>query len=389
MGKSNYDYIIIIHRLWTQGIRKRGGVDKILDYLSYQGKKILLIEHPLEGLAEETTLENYLSVISKIDKRGYHEIEKVNTRRGNTILSWMFEILFNYKVITKYVCNKPVFVSSDPLNSLTGIVFFWKFVKKYFHCVDYSENRFNGKLLNYIYQVIYNLTFISFDLIGVVSLRTKSAMIKKGCSDNKIFYIPNSPMFVKHNIPKDRDAIIAYSSRGIMEKYNYTLALEILRKVKKINPNVKMYLIGGTEQDPDYVNKIRNLIDKYELGRNIEFTGYLEQDKLNNILLKSKIGFCFYSESVKYHTFYGDSLKIREYALYGIPTISDGNSATDEEMAENEAGIVITNAKEGCDSVVHLLTDRDEYSRLSNNCIKWSKRMDKNLILRQLMYKLN
>ena len=52
MQKINCDMVAIVHRFFSEGKRKRGGFDKILDHFSAQGKTILLIEHPLTALKE-------------------------------------------------------------------------------------------------------------------------------------------------------------------------------------------------------------------------------------------------------------------------------------------------------------------------------------------------
>lgn len=388
MEKIDCDIVVIIHRIFTEGKRKLGGVDKIIDFFSQQNKTVLLIEHPLKGLLESND-QSWNGVIISIFKNGtIKELERIKTKKNNIIMDWLNEVDFNISYIKRKIRGRPVLISSDPLNSIPGLLYGAKFVKRYYHCVDYSKKRFDNFFLNLSYMFILRAALKFYDYVGVNSLRTKKEIENLGCATKKIILIPNSPVFKKINIDKKDRHTLVYSSGAVIDKYNYEFLVKILFEVKKYFPDIKLYAIGGIEQDPKYVNKIKSQIKDCQLNSNVIFTGFITQKELELYLIRAKVGISFYSKKTQYYTYFGDSLKIREYALYGIPTISDGNCATDEEMERVGAGFTIRNANDAVQKIKSLLKDDKLYANYQNNCVEWAKKTDKSAILHNLFTKL-
>lgn len=382
----NCDYMVVIHRLWTDGKRKRGGLDKVIDFLVEKKKKILLIEHPLEGLAEEPTLENYQTIITQVSQDGFHEIFRKNIRKHSPSISWIYEVWFNSKII-RSLKKKPIYISSDPLNNLSAIFNPTHLKFKYFHCVDYSENRFSNPILNFIYHWIQIRSFTVFDVIGVVSQKTRARFVDLGCSANKLFLVPNSPPFIKMGKLKKTAFTVLFQCRGIIKKYNIDIAVEIIKGLKPKFPKIKLLLAGSTNLDKKYVNEIQTKIKKYHLENNVIFLGFMAPSEFEKYLKSSQLGLSFNSKSIDYYAKYGDSIKIREYALYGIPTISDDSNSTAFEMVDHGAGIIVTTSKQGVVEIESILNNKLLYQGLSNHAIDWAKKMDKNKILERL-YKI-
>jgi glycosyltransferase involved in cell wall biosynthesis len=388
MGKINCDIVVITHRIWTDGKRKRGGLDKVVDHFISRNKKVLIIEHPLEGLKEMKNIENRLSLVTFWENGAPKELFRKDIRSGNKIASWTKEVIFNDRFLKKRVNKGAVLFSSDPLNNLTGIFLRNYFSRRYFHCVDFSYNRFGNLVLNWIYKTIFKLTFRMFDLIGVVSILTQKEIIKNGCLPGKLLYIPNSPEFKDIDLSQEESLSLISAGGAIIKKYDCDKIIDILNKLKKVFPSIKLYFIGGLQEDPIYVDEIKKKIKQLKLEENIDFTGFLNPEELEKYLIKSSIGFSFYAKNVQYYTKFGDSLKMREYAMYGIPTISDGNSATDEEMQDAGAGFIIKSDEEAAEKIAKLINDRELYIRIQKNCIDWAKINDKSALLKTLEDKL-
>lgn len=385
---NDYAFVVIVHRLFINGIRKLGGLDKIINFLSNKGK-ILLIEHPLFGLNENPLdVGRSDTIISEFYKGKTKELNRTRIPISNKPLRWSCEVIFNVFFL-RNIKNKPIFISSDPLNGLSGVVLGFKFSKKYYHCVDYSNRRFNNRLLRFIYTRLLRINLRLYDLISVVSLKTREEIIKIGTKAEKILYIPNSPPFKKIDATKKEQFSLICTGGAIVEKYNYPFALDIIEKLKKNNPKVKLYAIGDQNWNREYFFKIKRLIKEKKLSDNVLFTGFLDSNTLENYLLKSQIGISFYSPQVQYYTVFGDSLKIREYALYGIPTISDGNSATDEEMKRKGAGIIVKTVEQAVEAISNYFNNHSDYEIAQENCIAWANKMDKNKILQNLYKLLN
>ena len=386
---KSFDVVFIVHRIFNGDKRKLGGADRIMEFLSFEGKDILLIEHPLTGLKEADTQKWNYALVSRIKNGGITQIEKVPLINLPVPFKWVVEVAFNVYYIRQNISGKPVLMASDPLNSLAGFFLFNKFSKKYFHCIDYSDKRFDNLFLNLFYNLILRISFRSSDYIGVVSQRIEDR-IKSfyKVPQKKILYIPNSPVFRRIDLKGKEPNSIICTGGAIIKKYDYEKILEIMKLMRRKLSNVVLYALGTTVEDRDYFEKVKSLAKKYKVLDNIVFTEFLDKKETENYLKKAMIGLSFYSRDTSYYTYYGDSLKIREYALFGIPTVSDGNSATDLEMEENNAGFIVEDEVAAAEKIQRLFEDKALYSKMQGSCVLWAKKMDKAKILKDLEGKL-
>jgi len=387
MAKINCDIVAIVHRHFSEGKRKRGGFDKILDYFSAQGKTILLIEHPLTALRDGKN--NCHQVIISLIKDGkLEELEAKEIKSRVNVFNWISEVIFNVKYLRNMVGDKVLFAAVDPLNGLTGIICHHNFAKMYYHCIDYSTRRFDNYFLNKIYRFLLWLNLRKFDIIGVVSLRIKKELEKITNCSEKIIYLPNSPIFKEVDLTKKNKPVLICTGGAIIPKYNYEFIIDLVAELKLDFPTIKLYAIGALDERPDYVQKLQGRIEKLFLKENVIFTGFLSPDQLENFLIESKIGLSFYDANSAYYMYYGDPLKIREYALYGIPTITDGNSAADEEMVLEGAGFIVKSLAEAKDKILSLLDNDEIYKCYQQSCLVWARKNDKLKLLNNLYQKL-
>jgi len=388
MKKNSFDIVAVVHRLWIDGHRKTGGLDIYLNYCSSQGKRILLIEHPLTGLKENISSGDNRTHISIIEKGKTIPITQINLHHSSNTLSWICEIFLNFMYISTHVNKGATFFASDVLNAFSGVLLVHHFRRTYLHCVDYSENRFSHKILNYIYSVLFKIAFRFYDVIGVVSQKTKEKFILDGCPESKLIYVPNSQNFVKKNLSKKESYSLLSMGGTVSEKYRYMDIIEIIRELKRWYPNVKLYIAGGIEQDRVYVNKLKAKIRNFHLSKNVKFCGFLNREDLEKILNRSMIGLSFYSRSVEYYMKYADPLKIREYALYGIPTVSDGRTSIENELVGEGVGVTVKNKQQSVLVIRRLFDDNLLYKQYQRKCIEWSKRNDKKIIFTNLTNKI-
>jgi glycosyltransferase involved in cell wall biosynthesis len=377
---NNIDIVCIVHRIWLDGKRKTGGLDKVMSFLvEEKGKRILLIEHPLYNFGD--------TVISVYSKDGYREIQRANTRCRVKPFAWIREILFSLRILRK-TKNAKIFMATDPLSALAGLLaplaVRRSFRKKYYHAVDYSENRFNNPVLNFIYYSLLKLSLSRSDIIGVVSQATRERFIAHGCPQDKTFFIPNSPVFREIDISRKEPNSLIYTGGGVIDKYDYDSVVEVVAKLRERFPDVTLYVVGSQHEDEAYVGRIKAKIARYGIERNVHFTGFLNSDELEQYLQKAMVGLSYYATHVQYYTKLGDSLKMREYALYGIPTIGDGNSATDVEMSDAGAGFIVSSIDEAAKQIKYLFDNPDTYSKFQKNCLVWAKKNDKTILLKEV-----
>jgi len=380
INNIDFDILTIVHRIWIEGKKKQGGLDKILDYYAKQKKKrILLAEHPYYNQGELT--------LTLRAPQG----EKIILKRGLTNvpawINWVKEAKFNLRLARKITGPKILF-SADPLSALPGL---WpgnkKFAFRYFHCVDYADRRFRNPILNFIYHFLLKKILRDFDLIGAVSEKTKEKFSALGCPAEKIFLTPNSPPFAKIDLTGKEENSIVCMGGDVIGKYRYEDVVEIVKMVQKKIPQIKCYIIGGLQYQ-DYARKIQSEIKTYGLENNFIFTGYLQSEQIETILKKAKIGISFYAEEERYYMKYGDPLKIREYALYGIPALTDGKTALDLEVEKKQVGFIVKNNAEAEQKIILLLNNDQIYQKFSRNAVSWAEKNDKQKILDCLYQKI-
>lgn len=378
------DIILVVHRIWFDGKRKTGGLDKVTAFLANEkNKKILLIEHPLYNFGP--------SRVSLYSKDGIKEIGQENTRGRLKFISWIREIIFNLEIMKKCPGAK-IFAAGDPLSAFPATLGIsgHNFRKKYYHSVDYSNKRFRNFVFNWIYFLMLRRALKKFDIISVVSRKTREKFINFGCPKRKIFFNPNSPVFRHIEIPERNEPAVISTGGSVISKYRYGDVVEIAVRVKKEFTDVKFYIVGNLDEDKEYVDALKGKIKNKGLEDNFIFTGFLpaEGPELESYFKKSKVGLAFYSQEAGDYIYFGDSLKIREYALYGIPTITDGKIAPYKELAEGEIGFMIDTNQEAVEKILFLLKNKEAFQKTSDNCIKWAKENDKAKILERLYQKI-
>lgn len=370
------DYLVIIHRLFIDKMPKKGGVDIIIDYLIDNGNTISLVEHPLES--------NGRSIFTIRDsKNGVDTVAKRIPRLLEILVTVIF-ILRNFRFI-------PYCIAVDPLNALSAIIL--KKIKKvgmvYFHCIDYSPQRFKNRILNMVYHGIYQFALNRADVCGVVSRR----MLQDFHADlrDKMYFIPNSPVFKERSIDlgtRNKHCAVIMSGR-IDEKTNYENIINVLVRLKVYYPNIEFKIIAKTE-DNIYERSLKEYIKDVGFDGQVSFLGFFPNPSdLEGILANCGVGLTSYSfDKAGYHTEYGDSLKIREYASYGLPIVADNICDTAFEAQENKCGFVVNNEAELENALRILWEDDNTYRDYANNALQWARRIDKRQILDGLISRI-
>lgn len=377
------DGVVFVHRSIFEGKYKKGGVDFVLDFFIEKGKKFLLIESPLEYSLVGRTEVSYLN------SSGVHRITGFKTALNFTPLNWVAEIMVFIYVSLRYGSKGSVCVASDPLAALGGV-----FLKKmnyfsflYFHLTDYSEKRFANSFLNFVYQTVFEIAIRNADLVGCVS--SASLGLVEGLGAKAATFVPNSRDFeadTQNRVPiseRERFSLIT-TSAFVGERYRIYDLVEVIASLKKKFPKIKLRIVGGLELEEEYLNKIKNLIDAEDLGENVEFVGFVSKEECTRLSAKSWLGVALFDEEQSFRK-YGDSLRIREYASLGLPTITDSNAASStKDVRKYKVGVVTRSHKSIQKAITKLFEDETYYNKISENALNWAKKFDKCKIVKDL-----
>lgn len=375
------DCLVIIHRIFIDNKPKKGGVDIIIDFLLDNGNRVCLVEHPLEYAGNSVI--SYKSDI----------IKKINVIPRDIPFRWIAEILFTTYFILKNFKPIPFCIAVDPLNVLQALILkrFKRIDKIYFHCVDYSKKRFKNFFLNNIYHYIYCFALNRSDICGAVSKRMMGQFSKIIKDENNLFWIPNTPVFKERNIDfkkRNKYSVVTMSGR-VDDKINYKNIINVLARLKKDFSEIEFKIIAKIE-DEKYAEELKTYIQNAGLDERVSFLGFFPNpSELEEILINCGVGITSYSfERVGYYMEYADSLKIREFASYGIPIVADSICDTGFEAEENKCGFV-ADSEEEVEGALRFLWSNDRlYQEYCKNALEWARCNDKKRILEELIKKI-
>lgn len=372
--------LAIVHRVYIDKLIKPGGLDRFFSFLQEKGNDLILtVEHPLI-FSGETVLRSISKNKTKVKKR----IELPFSFFPSARLS--SEFVFNIFYVISKKLFFDVIICADPFNTFSGYIL--KKLKRgkllIFHSADYSDRRFDNRILNGIYQFFYKLALKKADLVFTVSTR-----MHQKCQDllangniKKVIYFPNSPEFSKtpkRNKNKKHIRTIVLVGH-LIEGLNYEIVLEAIADIKKECPKIQLKIIG----QGDGIKVINELKAKLGIEKNVFFLGSLKQDETLKQIAQSDIGLACYTNQAVWN-FYRDSMKIREYAACGLPAIADNTTGTALDAHQNRCCLLFDNKESLKSHISSLLNNESYYKKVSENALAWAKNNDSKLIYENVL----
>ncbi|KAF2955658.1 GT4 family glycosyltransferase PelF [Marinitoga sp. 38H-ov] len=169
----------------------------------------------------------------------------------------------------------------------------------------------------------------------ITTLFSKNQMFEKEfCEDTeKMSVIPNGidyDRFSKLEYRKEKNPYIVGLVGRVVEIKDIKTAIKAAKVVKEKIDNFKLYIIGPTDEEPEYFQECKEMIEIFKLEDTIEFTGKVNvldyYPKLNVLLLSSV------SE--------GQPLVILEAFAAGIPVVTTDVGACSEMIYGSEEDII-------------------------------------------------
>jgi len=139
---------------------------------------------------------------------------------------------------------------------------------------------------------------------------------------------------------------------------NVEVLIRALVKIKKIEPKIKLIIIGGGP----HINVLKNLTDEYGLEHNIEFRGFVtEKEKMRIISESNSLLFPSLCE--------GFGLVILEAFSQAKPVLVSNLRPMSEIVEHKNTGYVIDpqNETKWADHILNLIKNPDESKRMGNN----------------------
>jgi glycosyltransferase involved in cell wall biosynthesis len=223
------------------------------------------------------------------------------------------------------------------------------------------------------------------DCTIVHTRQQREFLIQQGVSPDKISIIPHG--IAPCRLPENQtDVLRRFDVEGkrfltiigfISPRKGYGLVLEILAHL----PNDVILVIAGgfrTEQDAEYGNILRTLIEKYCVNERVIITGYVKPDELHTIVSASSIVLAPFSSISG-----SGSLSIA-FAL-GKPVIAS-NLDSVAEINESSKSILLFengNSRDLLDKIILLLTDKILSEKLGAAALHYAAKNSMYLIAEQ------
>lgn len=277
-------------------------------------------------------------------------------------------ILEFYLILKVSLKTKPeIVIAIDPLNAFAGV-----FLKKIgiinklvFFTVDYADDRFLNKFVNFIYHYLDRVCCFNANYVWNVSTRILKKRIKLGIPKDKLMLLPNSPdsNAIKPGPVKLKHVNWILLISGTTHSNTFDVSFKsFLRTVRRF-PKSKMIIVSGDVLKSDLEEKIKKL----GITDNIEMIGPQSHDKLIGLMQKCGIGLALYTSDYSW-TEYGDSMKAREYLATGMPVIITDNVSTSDDITKYNAGYAVKlNIREISSSMIKLLSNKTLYKKMSQN----------------------
>lgn len=377
-----YKIVIVAHESST------GPPQELRDFLfSKKVKFIQFIAHPLIYLKEH--YKDSSRYTSYKDGKVIKRYTAFHWRIPEALL-YIKDVL--YTVIWGLQAKEPfdIYFGADPLNAFSGILLrtLGKVKKVVYYNIDYTPQRFENPLLNYIYHLIDKICCYTADANWIGTERTTLARSANGVSKERtknIIVVRDGTHSLKTSvrdseINKNTIVYVGY----VLEKQGIDLVLDSLPEIKKEIPGIKFIVIG---KGP-YLPVLEEKVQKLKLGDIVEFRGFVKSDKeVQDIVKNCGIGVAPYVEDKNSFTYYSTSGKPVLYLGSGIPVVLTEVPEIAKEIHEKKAGIMINyNKKKFVQAVLTILRDKKEFNEYRENARVFGKELDWSDIFEKSVY---
>ncbi len=288
--------------LISHGNAISGAIDRFEDYLLYLDHEVFKLQHPLD---------NYSNQYTQLTKN--HESLKRHPRHQLSLFNYIIDTVLSLKTV--FAVSPDLIVGANNIDSFAAIFankVLFRHTPVIFFASDYSENRFNNKLLDKIYSAVEKQVDRRANLVISNTHRAEKKRIEFGLSQKRSLVIPNGVSIMNPTFPK----------KNINKKAFFY--------VGTLNPGhglfdfIRMYVDGiasltviGEGADS---SKLASFCNQHA----VKFTNHGRQSQsfVHKLLRKFEgLGLAPYTSAERY-IYFCSPMKISEYIAYGVPVVT-------------------------------------------------------------------
>ena len=230
---------------------------------------------------------------------------------------------------------------------------------------------------------------MSANKVIVVTKHAKKELLSRvNINEQKVIVYPNTVRKdfyenkpIDKNLEKKylKDFVIIYVGNTSKRRGLLTV-IKSLKNIHKLIPNIKLIILGKSSFD----SEIKRKINEYDVGKLVDFIGWVKEDKIPNYLSISKLGLSPLHKNIHHDTTYAN--KIFQYISFGCPIVSSDVTAQSELVKKYNIGVVFKdrNVTDFSNKVIELYKEKSMFNKLKNNCLFSIEKLNNSIISDQL-----
>lgn len=353
----------------------QGPMDKLETYFRKKKSTITLVQFPL-SLSDDLPI--------KITTTAESKTFKLPSKLQYVLEGIAAAMTYQFQFVNK---NKhDLAVCGDPLAFLHIFMFKWiyKVEKMVYFNVDFSEHRYNNKMLNSIYQAVNKFAYKNSDYFFYLNKDILSFIDPLKKHTYKTFLVTHwiNQSAINHSAKKIPNSFIFAGNLGYAVEFSQLL--NALKQLKDENIPFIMDIYGSGPQESELAEKIKEL----DLQTSVKLQGVLDNKTLvTKIFPQYNIGLCPYilqgTGSHPDHMFKVSELttKLVEYIAAGLPIVTTRLSFAFDKIEKNKFGFLVKSEKDWYNAVKKLLSDKKIYELYAGNAYAFASHYDEEAIL--------
>ncbi|MFA6533794.1 MAG: glycosyltransferase [Patescibacteria group bacterium] len=370
--KPRFSQVAIVHHSYTPtGLVE----EELLNYLKDKTASIYYLTHPFktarDGVLSNSTVKLYQNGELKKTVIGWRACLRRQVA-GPEVLFFVRDFFFTLYYFIFRAPKVELFFGVDNLNALAGIVLrkLGRVKKVVYYVIDYVPERFQNRLLNYIYCSIEMYCAKNADWTwnlaeAMIKERLDKGFPTKSLKKQLVVPVGCHPV-VSSGFPPMELLIKKVVFLGILSpEQGIERLINLWPQVATAVPETRLVIIGSGPLRESLTAKVAAL----GLVSQIEFKGFIkENQEVDQILATCYFGIAPYvieRDSFKQFT---DPGKIKTYLGASLPVIMTNISPIAQVIRDRRAGLVVAESEIGLiEAIKKLLTDGAFYRELKTN----------------------
>jgi len=230
------------------------------------------------------------------------------------------------------------------------------------------EKMINGKTLRSASNVLVSNN-------STLDVITKEYNVAK----EKISIVPNGVDLSKFNISKQKNPKKIVFAGAMYYHRGLDLLLNAIPKIVKIIPDSKFLLIGSGDE----LEKLKVMVSKNNLENNVEFTGWINRDKIPENIADASVGIG--PLRLTDVTSRALPIKVLEYMAVSLPIIAQKGTLPDDVLVNEKNGYFIDNENELASKIIFLLKNNETCTKMGQKSKEMVSKFDWSHVVEAIM----